>query len=324
VRKVKNISVIIIGVLGLVLFSCKQKPPRASFVFSQENGGIVHFSNTSAGEITKLKWDFGDNSANAEEIVATSPTHRFLLGGTYKVSLMVENEGGKDTYMQDVTIISGDREAIEDYPVFDDAEGYFYARNRYEFDPITPGLLINIKASALVTMYDTTNFLVAIGAVNVNGQGLTNNSDNSYSFHSEDSSWYFNEGVRWSAEGGSKFPTIVENIGSVEFPDISAIVSPKTFVRGIDTVYNMRVKDPIFLADSVKFRIETINGTLIVEKRSEGGFSGVAFTQTDLLKLTRGDYITKVIAFSYERQVYNFKPVYFTKESYTESTLSVR
>lgn len=324
VNKAKNISVILISVLSLALFSCKQKPPRASFVFVQENGGIVHFTNTSAGEITTLKWDFDDNSAIANEIIATSPTHRFLAGGTYSVSLTAGNEGGSDIYMKDVVIAAGDREAIEDYPIFSDAEGYFYARNRYEFDPITPGLLLNIKASALVTMYDTTNFLVAVGAVNVNGLNIVNNSDNSYSYHSEDSSWYFNEGVRWSAEGGNNFPTIVENIGSVEFPDISAIVSQKTYVRGIDTIYNMRVKDPILLADSVKFRIETTDGTLIIEKRTAGGFSGVAFANSDLLKLTNGDYITKVIAFSYERHVYNFKPVYFTKESYTESTLTVR
>ncbi|MAZ38240.1 MAG: hypothetical protein CL842_12390 [Crocinitomicaceae bacterium] len=324
VIKVKYSFLFCVGFLSLALFSCKQKPPRASFVFVQENGGIVHFTNTSAGEITKLEWDFGDNSAIVDEITATSPTHRFLTGGTFNVSLTVENGEGTDTYSEDVTIESGDREPIEDYPTFSDAEGYFYARNRFEFDPITPGVLTNIKASALVTMYDITNFLVAVGAVNVNGQNLANNSDNSYSYHSEDSSWYFNEGVRWSAEGGNDFPTIVENIGSVEFPDISAIVSPKAFVKSIDTVYNMRVKDPILLADSVKFRIETTDGILIIEKRTSGGFSGVAFDQTELLKLTKGDYITKVIAFSYERHVYNFKPVYFTKESYTESTLTVR
>lgn len=323
-NKLKNISVILLGIIVLTVLSCKQKPPRANFVFFKENGGIVHFTNTSAGEIKLLKWDFDDGTKNEEEIVATSPTHRFLAGGKYNVSLTVENDGGSDTYTEEVVISAGDREVIEDYPVFSDAEGYFYARNRFEFDPITPGLLTNIKATALVTMYDTTNFLVAVGTVTVNGRNLDNNSDNSYSYHSEDSSWYFNEGVRWSAEGGNNFPTIVENIGSVEFPDISAIVSPKAYVKGVDSAYNMRVKDPILLADSVKFRIETTSGVLIAEKRTAGGFSGVAFANSELLKLTKGDYITKVIAFSFERHVYNFKPIYFTKESYTESTLTVR
>ncbi len=309
-------------IVGVLVFSgCKTKAPRANFVFDQENGGIVNFTNTSAGEITALTWEFGDGEVSTE----TSPTHRYLAGGTYTASLTVENEGGSNTFVADVFIDDADREVIEDYPVFNDAEGYFYARNRFEYDPITPGVLTEITASALVTMYDTSNFLVNVGTVNVNGIELNNNSDNTYSYHSKDSSWYFNEGLRWSAEGGNGFPTIVENIGSVEFPELSAIVSPKGLVRSIDTVYSLRVKDPILLADSVIFRIESAaTGTMILQKTTVGGFSGVAFNEADILKLTQGEYITKVIAYSFERKVFNFKPVYFTKESYTESTLTVR
>lgn len=309
-------------VLVSALVGCKTKPPRANFIFKQENGGIVHFTNTSAGQITRLNWKFGDGGVSDE----TSPTHRYLAGGTYTVTLTVENEGGSNTFTSDVVIDDADREAIEDYPTFPDAEGYFYARNRYEFDDITPDVLTEIKASALVTMYDTSNFLVSVGEVKVNGIVLNNNSDNTYSYHSLDSSWYFKEGLRWVAEGGNNFPTVVENIGSIEFPEISAIVSPKVLVKSIDTIYSLRVKDPIVLADSVMFRIESAAavGDAILEKTTEGGFSGVAFTEADILKLTPGEYITKVIAYSYERKVYNFKPVYFTKESYTESTLLVR
>ncbi len=307
---------------GFSLTSCKTKPPRAKFVYDQENGGVVNFSNTSAGEITALIWDFGDTLEGSTE---TSPTHRYLAGGTYTVSLTVENSGGKNTYTEDVVIDDADREVIEDYPVFADAEGYFYARNRFEYDPITPSVLLGIQASALVTMYDTSNFLVNVGTVNVNGVQLDNNSDNTYSYHSKDSSWYFKDVVRWSAEGGNNFPTIVENITSVEFPEISAIVSPTTIVKGIDNSYNMRVKDPIEVADSIIFRIESATtGEMIVQKSTIGGFSGVAFDSSDLLLLTKGDYTMKVIAFTFERKEFNFKPVYFTKESYTESELTVR
>lgn len=322
---------ILSGILSLLvvviaMVSCKEKPPRANFVFIVEKGGIVHFTNTTAGKITKLSWDFGDlNTLGVKNTsVETSPIHRYLKGGVYSVTLTVSNDGGADNITKEVTIEEGDRQDIGDYPTFADAEGYFYARNIFEFDPITPDILTEKKASALVAMYDSTNFLVSVGGVSVNGTNLTHNSDNVYSYHSKDSSWYFRDKVLWSAEGASGFPTIVENVSKIEFPIISALVSKKTLVRNVDTSYIMRMKIPVLLADSIKFRIETTSKTLIVEKRTGSGISGVEFDKKDIQKLTRGDYITKVIAYSYEKKNFNLKPVYFTKESYTEGTLTVR
>jgi hypothetical protein len=242
-----------------------------------------------------------------------------LYPGTFNVTLSVTNGDGSDTYTETITIKEGNRENLDDHPQFENADGYFYARNVLEYNASTPTIPSDIRGRAIAALYDSTNFLVGVGRVSVNGLQLTHNNDNSYSYNSPDSSFYFLDEVRWVAEGGHGYPPIVENIPK-SFPDLQGIVSVDTFNLLYDTTYTLKTAKQILYADSIIWSIENSEGTLIAQKRTGGGLSGVLFEVDDLAKLNiKGTYKTKVVAYSFIQKNHDFKKVYYTKESYTES-----
>jgi len=53
----------------------------------------VAFTDESTGEITSWDWDFGDGGTST----AQNPSHEYISGGTYTVSLTVTGPGGSDT-----------------------------------------------------------------------------------------------------------------------------------------------------------------------------------------------------------------------------------
>ncbi|MGB0402947.1 MAG: PKD domain-containing protein [Salibacteraceae bacterium] len=314
--KLSVISLVILS-LGLAFVSCK-KPPRANFTYEISNGGLVQFTNTTGGKFDRILWSFGDTNSSDE----TNPLHRYLKSGVYEVELEIENGDGSDTKTEVVTIREGSRENLEDHPRFNDADGYFYARNTLEFEEGTPTIYNNIRGSAIAALYDSTDFLVYVGRVSVNGILLTNNSDNSYSLHSPDSTLYFKDQTRWTADGGSGYLPVVENTPK-DFPIIQGII-PDTFSIKYDTTYTLKMATQVRNADSVIWIIENSQGFKIAEKRTTGGFSGVQFVEDELSGITtQGTYITKVVAYSFIRKTNGFKVLYYTKESFTQSSFTV-
>ena len=311
--KLSVLSLVIL-LLGIMFVSCK-KPPRANFTYEVSNGGLVQFTNTTGGKFDRILWSFGDtNTSNV-----TNPLHRYVTAGTYIVDLEIENSDGSDTKSETITIEEGSRENLDDHPRFNDADGYFYARNILEFEENTPTIYNSIRGSAIAAFYDSTNFLVYVGRVSVNGILLANNSDNSYSFHSPDSSLYFKDQTRWTADGGSGYLPIVENVPK-DFPLIQGII-PDTFNITKDTTYTLKMATQVRNADSVIWIIENSQGFRIAEKHTIDGFSGVQFVEEELTGITTpGVYITKVIACSSFRKTNGFKVLYYTKESFTQSS----
>ncbi|MCB0480004.1 MAG: PKD domain-containing protein [Flavobacteriales bacterium] len=305
---------------ALLLLSCnKEKVPRASFIYKQDKGGIVTFTNTSAGVVDELVWSFGDDSPLSSEV---APQHRFIKAGTYSVSLTATNSAGSNTYTESIDIVAGVQLSFNDHPRFKDASGYFYARNIYEFDPGSPLVFKQVRGSAVAALYDSTNFLVSVGKVNVNGDLLEHNADNSYAKEGKDSSWYYsNPSLYWSADGGNGYPAMVENV-PFDFPEISGIIT-NALLRS-DSLFVLKLAKTVNLADSVIWLIE-YKGETMAEKHTAGGVNGVVFTKAELSKLVNsGNYTSKVIAFNVVRKTHNFKKVYYTKESYTEADLVVR
>lgn len=92
-------------------------PPHASFSYSpkskMEDKYIVGASewitfdasdSTDDGEIVSYDWNFGDGHTDTGKVVK----HRYLWPGTYNVVLTVtDNDGGKTSYVQQVTILGG-------------------------------------------------------------------------------------------------------------------------------------------------------------------------------------------------------------------------
>ncbi|MEM0940969.1 MAG: PKD domain-containing protein [Bacteroidota bacterium] len=74
-------------------------PPVAGFTFTV-NGASVTFVNTSIGVGNAYSWDFDDGRVADLE----SPTITFTTAGTYTVTLTAMNEGGSDTFSDEVTL----------------------------------------------------------------------------------------------------------------------------------------------------------------------------------------------------------------------------
>lgn len=75
-------------------------PPATTFT-SSINGTTVSFANTSQNATTYL-WEFGDGSTSNE----ANPTHTYLNGGTYTVTLSATNNCGTTVFTQQVVIES--------------------------------------------------------------------------------------------------------------------------------------------------------------------------------------------------------------------------
>ena len=74
-------------------------PPSADFSVDVLDGVApltVNFSPTSTGEVSAVRWDFGDGSHSEE----TSPVHEYTTAGEFDVELRVEGPGGNDAVVR--------------------------------------------------------------------------------------------------------------------------------------------------------------------------------------------------------------------------------
>ena len=81
-------------------------PPSADFSVDVLDGAApltVNFSHTSTGEISAVRWDFGDGS-HSEEM---SPVHKYTTAGVFDVELRVEGPGGNDAVVRSQLITVG-------------------------------------------------------------------------------------------------------------------------------------------------------------------------------------------------------------------------
>jgi PKD repeat protein len=317
----RQLQFLLFASLLLLLFGgCRKKIPRAGFTFKTDKGGLVSFLNTSAGAIDALKWDFGDKSPTSK---ITNPTHRYLAAGKYNVTLEVSNGDGSNSFTQEVEIAAGERVDLSDHPVPAGVDGFAYARNTFDFDANAPEIPRNIKGSALAVFYDSTNFAIDVGTVGCNGVTLDENFDNTYSYFSPDSSYVFDREVSWRVDGGNGFPPIIDNIPG-SFPGITSITPRPTWSSGADSNYTILLRAPITQADSVWWRIETEEGELKLDIKTGAGLAGANFTKAEMSSLPKGDYTIKVVAYTLYYKNYNFKRVFFTKESVVSDKLKVQ
>ncbi len=83
----------------LLLSNCKKEnPPTADFIYTIDVLTVT-FDNLTTGADSYL-WNFGDDNTSTEE----NPVHTYADGGTFTVSLKATNEGGSDTYTEDITL----------------------------------------------------------------------------------------------------------------------------------------------------------------------------------------------------------------------------
>ena len=77
-------------------------PPAAAFTWSSDpaNGLKVQFTDTSTGDVTARRWEFGDGNVSLDE----HPFHVYPGPGTYAVLLAVEGPGGATSASRAVAV----------------------------------------------------------------------------------------------------------------------------------------------------------------------------------------------------------------------------
>jgi len=82
--------------------------PTPDFSFSPLSptpGSAVQFNDSSAGSPLSWAWNFGDPSSGSANVSSLrNPTHYFVTGGNYTVSLTVSNAGGSTSTTRSVTV----------------------------------------------------------------------------------------------------------------------------------------------------------------------------------------------------------------------------
>jgi len=63
----------------------------------------INFNDTSIGDGLTYFWDFGDGNSSTDK----NPTHTFINGGVYSVSLAVSNDNGSDIKSVPIVVASG-------------------------------------------------------------------------------------------------------------------------------------------------------------------------------------------------------------------------
>lgn len=77
--------------------------PVADFTTSQAPGTLdVAFTDTSTGDPTDWRWDFGDGRTSSRQ----NPTHTWAKTGDHQVKLTVTNAGGSDSRTRTITVKS--------------------------------------------------------------------------------------------------------------------------------------------------------------------------------------------------------------------------
>lgn len=88
----------------LTLVSCTENEPLpiVEFTISKTNFEVdeeIKFSNSTLNA-TKYSWDFGDGNTSTE----INPTHKYLLEGSFRVTLYANGPGGESSFSQTISV----------------------------------------------------------------------------------------------------------------------------------------------------------------------------------------------------------------------------
>jgi len=133
-------------------------PPTASFTYTI-NGLTVNFTDTSTdpdGTIVSWLWNFGDGSTSTLQ----NPTHTYIAGGTYTVSLTVtDNDGATDSASASFVLTAP---GVEMYV--------------YDITQTIAKMGKNYQSTAVVTIRDTASAPVANATVTIAWSGVVSGS----------------------------------------------------------------------------------------------------------------------------------------------------
>ncbi|OPX38046.1 MAG: hypothetical protein B1H11_05110 [Desulfobacteraceae bacterium 4484_190.1] len=120
------------------LFDPYLPAPDANFD-TQQSGKTVSFIYTGQGSSNRWIWDFGDGSPFSYE---QNPTYEYTESGTYNVYLYASGDGGSDTTIKKVVVVSQDTDGDG---IIDDVEGATGCLDPNDADTDDDGILDGVE-----------------------------------------------------------------------------------------------------------------------------------------------------------------------------------
>ena len=137
-KKITFVILALVAVLTAIVISCsKSTPPPTVEISATINGYTVAFSATVT-DVDTYAWNFGDGQASTE----ASPSHTYVMSGSYTVTLTVKGGGGEATATKDITIAASLLEMLTGGPSATNGKTWVlsttYTFGTAGFGPITP------------------------------------------------------------------------------------------------------------------------------------------------------------------------------------------
>jgi hypothetical protein len=160
-------TMVLIAIFGFNACEEDAKAPTGEFTFVVDGSEVV-FTSVVTDTDTYL-WDFGDDVTSTE----ASPTHTYLVSGTYTVTLTVKGEGGEIIVSHDVDILPSFDEMLTGGPTATNGKTWVLSRAYNE----------GVDGGSGV---EPSMFLIAASAPDIlDGIGLGSEYDNEFTFYSD-------------------------------------------------------------------------------------------------------------------------------------------
>ena len=170
--------------------------------------------------------------------------------------------------------------------------------------------------TAVGLFFDANQALLDAGTVSINGNNLTKNSNNSYTYLpslTDPEGLSFTTGTDWEVSGSAAFPAFAASPG-FDFPSVGAISGGDIIDRSADyTISISSVSD----ADSI---IYLVNG---IAKTTAGSVTSCTFSAEELAGAPAGQGIIQAAPYAFEDQEFSGKTVYFVKEKVVSKSVTI-
>ncbi|MDG1476352.1 MAG: hypothetical protein P8Q14_04345 [Vicingaceae bacterium] len=200
-------------------------------------------------------------------------------------------------------------------PSFVGADASLWAVNSISNTSVAGQTITTTIGTGVGIFLDGSSNFVDVGALQLNGNALTLNPNNSYVFVPGTTmplGITFNS-VDWSVAGGNGFPAITKNV-TIGFPTVSEITSSANVTKA--NGYTLSVNN-VSGADSVLFLVGGINKTI------PGNATSCTFSSNELSGLDDGATVVQVAAYISTNETLSGKVIYYGNETVQTKTTTV-
>lgn len=199
------------------------------------------------------------------------------------------------------------------YPQFSDGQASLIA-----IESFSKTMGISIKLGSAVAIFkNSSSALVDAGAVSVEGESMTKQANNSYTYTANmqaPQGIVFSQPIDWSVAGSTSFSGFTKS-QSQNFPMLGDVNSANVVDKSDG--YTLTVPN-VSGADSVMFFVGDVSKTL------GGSATSYTFSSAELSSLGNGANVAQVAAFDIDNSTINGNKIYFLTETVNQLQVTIQ